>query len=87
RELTKFFEEMRRGTLGELAAHYEKHEAKGEIVILVGKADEQESADIDALLSERLQHLTVRDAVAEVAEMTGVPKKEIYARALALSSK
>ena len=88
RELTKFYEEMRRGTLGELAAHYASHEAKGEIVILIGKAAKEETSitDIDALLTERLRHLTVRDAVAEVAEMTGIPKKEIYARALALSS-
>lgn len=88
RELTKFHEEMRRGTLGELAAYYEANEARGEIVILIGKAEESDQAppDIDALLSARLQHLTVRDAVAEVAEMTGIPKKEVYARALALSS-
>jgi 16S rRNA (cytidine1402-2'-O)-methyltransferase len=88
RELTKFFEETRRGSLAELATHYAEHEAKGEIVILVGKGEdgEQDADDIDALLSERLQHLTVRDAVAEVAEMTGQPKKGIYARALALSS-
>ena len=88
RELTKFYEEMRRGTLGELAAHYASHEAKGEIVILIGKAAEEEKnpADIDALLTARLRHLTLRDAVAEVAEMMGIPKKEIYARALALSS-
>ena len=85
RELSKFFEETRRGTLGELAAHYQNNTVKGEIVILVGKAAEEEATtDIDALLKERLKHLTVRDAVTEVAEMTGIPKKEIYARALAL---
>src|SRR6185437_12111772 len=69
RELTKFYEEMRRGSLGELAAHYAQHETKGEIVVLVGKgeADEQDVEDIDALLAERLKKLTVRDAVAEVA--------------------
>jgi len=86
RELTKFYEETRSGTLGELAAHYCAHEAKGEIVILVGKGSEENSMDIDALLAERLKHLTVRDAVAEVAEMTGGAKKEIYARALLLSA-
>ena len=88
RELTKFYEEMRRGTLGELAAHYGSNEARGEIVILVGKGEREEADafDIDALLSERLKHLSVRDAVAEVAEMTGNPKKETYARALALSA-
>lgn len=88
RELTKFYEETRRGSLGELAAYYEKHEVKGEIVILVGKGEEERDAeDIDALLAERLQKLSVRDAVAEVAEMTGQPKKDIYARALALEKK
>ncbi len=85
RELSKFYEETRRGTLGELAAHYADTDVKGEIVILVGKdAEEAAPADIDALLEERLKHLSVRDAVAEVAEMTGIPKKEVYARALAL---
>jgi 16S rRNA (cytidine1402-2'-O)-methyltransferase len=36
RELTKKFEEFRRGTAGELLAHYETHPAKGEIVLLIG---------------------------------------------------
>jgi 16S rRNA (cytidine1402-2'-O)-methyltransferase len=86
RELTKFYEEIRRGTLAELAVHYASNEAKGEIVILVGKREgaEESAVDIDALLSERLKRLSVRDAVAEVAEMTGEPKKEVYKRALAI---
>lgn len=88
RELTKFYEEMRRGSLRELAAHYAAHEVKGEIVILVGKSENPEGAyDIDALLAQRLQQLSVRDATAEVAEMTGMAKKEVYARALALAEK
>ncbi|MFA4995075.1 MAG: 16S rRNA (cytidine(1402)-2'-O)-methyltransferase [Bdellovibrionales bacterium] len=87
RELTKFYEEIRRGTLGELAKHYATNEAKGEIVILVAKDEnaQPETFDIDALLSERLKHLSVRDAVAEVSEMTGNSKKDVYARALKLS--
>jgi 16S rRNA (cytidine1402-2'-O)-methyltransferase len=36
RELTKKFEEFRRGTAGELLAHYEAHAPKGEIVLLIG---------------------------------------------------
>ena len=84
RELSKFYEETRRGTLGELAAYYADRDVKGEIVVLVGKAEEEAITDIDVLLKERLQQLSVRDAVAEVAEMTGIPKKEVYARALAL---
>jgi 16S rRNA (cytidine1402-2'-O)-methyltransferase len=87
RELTKFYEETRRGTLVELAAFYETHEARGEIVILVGASDgnADQEIDIDTLLTERLKHLSVRDAVAEVAEMTGGKKNEIYARALQLT--
>ncbi len=85
RELTKMHEETRRGTLGELAAHYAAHEVKGEIVVLVGKDGKNEPPpDIDGLLAERLKNLSLRDAVAEVAEMTGVSKKEVYARALGL---
>jgi len=88
RELTKLHEETRRGSLEELAAHYAAHPARGEIVIVVG-GDLGEAArdvDIDALLTERLRHVSLRDAVAEIAEMTGGVKKEIYARALALSA-
>jgi 16S rRNA (cytidine1402-2'-O)-methyltransferase len=88
RELTKFYEEIRRGTLGELAAYYAGHEVKGEIVLLIGKGEEDRNAalDIDRLLEERLKKLSVRDAVAEVAEMTGLPKKEVYAKALELEA-
>jgi len=85
RELTKFYEETRRGSLGELAAHYAAHDIKGEVVLLVGKGDDDVVYDIDALLTERLQQLSVRDAVAEVADLTGKKKNEIYARALALA--
>ena len=89
RELTKFYEETRRGTLADLADYYDKNEARGEIVIIVG-ADEEEGVDevdIDTLLATRLKELSVRDAVAEVAAMTGGKKNEIYARALALTPK
>ncbi len=88
RELTKIYEEVRKGTLGELAAYYSEHEARGEIVILVGK-DAREGSDvldIDSLLAERLKILSVRDATAEVAEMTGLPKKDVYLRALSLKA-
>lgn len=86
RELTKFYEEVRRDKLLALALYYAAHEPKGEIVILIGKGETEESPmDIKSLLSERLKSLTLRDAVAEVAEMTGLPKKEVYATALDLT--
>lgn len=88
RELTKAFEEVRRGTLATLAAHY--HEAgppKGEIVLVIGpQADEPKPSpqDIDALLRSALAHGTVREAVEAVTVATGQPRKLIYARALSL---
>lgn len=90
RELTKLFEESRRGTLGELAAYYEEREVKGEIVLLVGAAVEEEKAtahDIDAMLLDALADNSTRDAAALVSEATGAKKSEIYARALQLATK
>lgn len=89
RELTKRFEEVRRGSLEELAAHYEKAgPPKGEIVIVVGPPAPRAALcqhEIDAMLENALTRSSVKDAVAEVVAMTGLPRREIYARALALS--
>lgn len=89
RELTKRFEEVRRGSLEELAAHYEKAgPPKGEIVIVVGPPAPRAALcqhEIDAMLENALTRSSVKDAVAEVVAMTGLPRREIYARALTLS--
>ncbi len=90
REITKAFEEVRRGTLGQLAAHYaEAGPPKGEIVLVVGPAPEDapDASDVDALLAQALTRLSVKDASAEVATITGMPKREVYQRALALGQK
>ena len=87
RELTKLFEETRRGTLAELVAHYtEQGHPKGEIVILVGPLDkvEADAADIDAALVEALKTQSVKQASAEIADLFGLPKRNVYQRALAL---
>ncbi|MCX7353983.1 MAG: 16S rRNA (cytidine(1402)-2'-O)-methyltransferase [Alphaproteobacteria bacterium] len=90
RELTKLYEEVRRGTLAELAAHYEQAGApKGEIVVVVGPPlaqDAPSEADLDALLRTALKRESLRDAVAAVAEATGEPRRAVYARALTLDS-
>ncbi|RKQ68690.1 16S rRNA (cytidine(1402)-2'-O)-methyltransferase [Oceanibaculum indicum] len=88
RELTKLFEEVRRDPLSALAAHYaEAGPPKGEIVIVVGAPAEQEaSADtLDAALRRALAGNSTRDAAALVAGETGLPRKQIYARALELA--
>ncbi|WP_029351686.1 16S rRNA (cytidine(1402)-2'-O)-methyltransferase [Bosea sp. 117] len=87
RELTKTFEEVRRAPLDALAAHYAAAGApKGEIVLIVGPPDEEvaSDADVDGALRRALATLSVKDAAAAVATATGRPKREVYARALAL---
>jgi 16S rRNA (cytidine1402-2'-O)-methyltransferase len=87
RELTKLHEEIRRGDLATLAAHYATEEPRGEIVLVVGPpaAAEQPSAeDADALLRDALARTSLKAAVAEVAATTGLPRRQIYQRALSL---
>ena len=88
RELTKRFEETRRGTLGALAAEYGAEDApKGEIVVVVGPPLETEVAeeDLDAALAAALDGASVKDAATEVAARLGLPRRQVYARALELA--
>jgi 16S rRNA (cytidine1402-2'-O)-methyltransferase len=88
RELTKRFEETRRGTLAALAAWYASEPARGEICVVVGPAEAEASAeaDVDALLRQALAEGSLKEAVAKVTAATGLPRKQVYARALALAS-
>jgi 16S rRNA (cytidine1402-2'-O)-methyltransferase len=88
RELTKRFEQVRRGPLAELAAHYAAEAARGEVVVVVGPTTEEPAAG-EAELDRRLQAaldsgLSLRDAAAAVAAATGLPRRQVYARALAI---
>src|SRR6266700_2577975 len=89
RELTKLYEEVRRGELGMLArAAAQAEEPRGEIVIVVAPPDRQAevgAADLDALLRQALDRLSVKEAVAEIAAVTGASRREVYQRALALA--
>lgn len=95
RELTKRFEEVRRGSLSALAAHYaDKGAPKGEIVIVVGapNADGVEAWDeaaVDKLLHKLLfeDGMSVKDASAFVAAKSGLKKNTVYQQALLLKNK
>jgi 16S rRNA (cytidine1402-2'-O)-methyltransferase len=93
RELTKRHEERRAGTLDALAAAYAgATEIRGEIVIVVGPPDAgartgPDAATLDAKLREALAGLGVRDAADRVAASTGLPRRQVYARALELAGK
>ena len=87
RELTKLHEEVRRGRLGELAAHYRAAgPPRGEAVVIVGPPEPAvpDAAEIDRRLRAALVGRGVREAAAELAAATGLPRTALYRRALAL---
>lgn len=88
RELTKRFEEVWRGTLGDLAGHLAATERRGEYVLVLGGAAEPEPAtdeDIEAALRARLDAgVDRKTAIAEVARELGAPKRTVYDAALRL---
>jgi 16S rRNA (cytidine1402-2'-O)-methyltransferase len=88
RELTKTFEETVRGTLAELAAIFADRTVKGEIALVIGPPAEEatSAADVDAMLRAALARQAPGRAVAEVARLTGVDRKALYERAMALKA-
>lgn len=86
RELTKRFEEVRRGTLGGLRDALTDAPQKGEMVLVVGRPVTvvPQLGDVDAALLEALGRLRVKEAAAKVAEALGLPRRDVYQRALAL---
>lgn len=88
RELTKKFEEVRRGTLAELIESVADAPPKGEIVVLIERTQIKDASpeDIEAALAAALQTLSVRDAAAEVADAFGGNKRKIYQLALKLKN-
>ena len=92
RELTKKFEEIRKGSLQELSDHYARDGVpKGEVTIVISPptANEMETPqeDIDRLLEKVLAISSLKDAVSAVVKATGAPKREVYTRALELSTR
>ena len=89
RELTKLFDETRRGTLAELAAHYEEAgPPRGEIVLLVGPPWQvaATATDIDSALRVALAEMPTKAAASAVAEALGLAKRDVYQRALQLKA-
>ncbi|GGD51468.1 16S rRNA (cytidine(1402)-2'-O)-methyltransferase [Aurantiacibacter arachoides] len=86
RELTKLYEECRSGSAEALLDHYTAHPPRGEIVLLVGPPVETVSSedDADTMLRELLSTEKASRAVAEVARVTGLDRKALYARAMEL---
>ena len=91
RELTKLFEEVRRGSLAELAQAYaQEPPPKGEVVVVIGGSSEEGAPakameNLDERLVKALEGHSLKEAVGRVAADTGLPRREVYARALELT--
>lgn len=87
-ELTKLHEEIRRATLGEAADYYRDNTPKGEFVLVVRGSEPTEEGEVTLedglLLVDRLrgEGLSVRDAVRQAAKELGLPRKQLYDRAV-----
>ena len=87
RELTKHFEEVVRDHLPNLAARYAATPPRGEITLVIGPATAEPATaeTLDAALAAALAQLSLKDAVDAVTTATGLPRRQVYARALGLS--
>ncbi|MBR0871667.1 16S rRNA (cytidine(1402)-2'-O)-methyltransferase [Bradyrhizobium tropiciagri] len=89
RELTKLHEDIKRAPLAELAAAADSLETRGEFVLVVGPppddAGVMDQDTLDDLLRAQLARGSVKDAVAHAVELSGRPRREVYARALELA--
>ena len=85
-ELTKLYETVVRGSLGDLAANPDFSDPKGEFVILVGPGSAQPATadQVDQALRDALTRLRPADAAAEVGKAFGLPRRELYTRVMAL---
>jgi 16S rRNA (cytidine1402-2'-O)-methyltransferase len=89
RELTKLHETVVRGDLADLAANPALAAPKGEVVIVIGPPADVAAApeDADTALTDALARLSPADAAREVADALGLPRRDLYRRALALKAR
>src|SRR6476619_6777275 len=89
REMTKMHEEVRRARISELALSADTLETRGEFVLVIGPpaagAQLMAEHELDELLRSSLKRESVKDAVAHAVEVSGRPRRAIYARALELA--
>lgn len=86
RELTKKFEEVRRGTLSELVASVKEKPPRGEIVVVIDRARKPvvNASDLEADLRDALSHMSLKDASDMISEAHGLARRKVYQMALAM---
>ncbi|MGB7244246.1 MAG: 16S rRNA (cytidine(1402)-2'-O)-methyltransferase [Sulfitobacter sp.] len=87
RELTKKFEEVRKGTLSDLSEFYAEKSPKGEVVVLIdrGRLPSVHSDDLESDLKGAMNQMSIRDAVDMVAKAHNLPRRQVYQMALQLT--
>lgn len=84
REITKMYEEVIRGSLGEIISHFKEHPPKGEFTLVLAGTDELK-AEVPGIeeIADELNRLVLagmmkKEAVKEVARRFKIPKNEVY---------
>lgn len=86
RELTKLYEEVLRGSADDILGQFADRQIRGEIVVLIGPPQEDaQEFDLDTALTDALKNQRLKEAVAQVTAQSGLPRKQVYARALELN--
>jgi 16S rRNA (cytidine1402-2'-O)-methyltransferase len=87
--MTKLHEQVERSGLAELAARSDTLETRGEFVVVIGPPAPADTAmtdsDLDRALKVAMAGSSLKDAVTEIAAISGRARREVYARALALT--
>lgn len=88
REISKVYEECLNGTAEELISHFNSAEPKGEMVFMVGPAEENvvPEIDVEALLRKKLADYSLKTAVKEIVETYGLNKNDVYEQALRIKN-
>ena len=90
RELTKKFEDIQRGYIEEVLAHFNSQErVKGEIVLVIGPAEAKilDDKEIEENLQAVFDYMTFKDAISFVSKNLKVPRKIVYTKALEIKAK
>ncbi|MEM9320887.1 MAG: 16S rRNA (cytidine(1402)-2'-O)-methyltransferase [Pseudomonadota bacterium] len=89
RELTKRHEEVIRGSISEVAGVIANRTLKGEIVLVIGprRRDQPDRENLEDALREALEKMGLKQAASDVAELFGMPRREVYQLALAMKSR
>ncbi|MCI2394273.1 16S rRNA (cytidine(1402)-2'-O)-methyltransferase [Aliiroseovarius sediminis] len=85
RELTKKFEDVRRGSVAELAENLADNPIKGEVVVILDRpGDVQDEGAMEDMLKKAMADMSMKDAVNAVSQALGLPRRKVYQAALAM---